>query len=124
MSTFLGLFRNASDVETHTAGETLFDVGTPATHMYVIRRGTLTIRADGVTIERVTEGGIVGEMALVDDGPRSATVVAETDCELVPVDQKRFLFLVQQTPFFALEIMRTMVARLRAMNQRAANARS
>jgi CRP-like cAMP-binding protein len=123
MSNFLNLFRNA-EAESHPAGAVVFDVGKPASNMYVVRSGQLAIRVEGVTLETVTTGGLIGEMALVDEGPRSATVVAETDCELVPVDQKRFLFLVQQTPFFAIEVMRTMATRLRAMNQRAAQPRA
>ena len=45
--------------------------------------------------------------------PRSATAITRTDAELVPIDEKRFLFLVQQTPFFALQVMRVMAERLR-----------
>jgi CRP/FNR family cyclic AMP-dependent transcriptional regulator len=118
MSNFLGLFRNARNVETYPAGAVLFVPGTPATSMYVVRRGRLAIRVGDATIETVDEGGIVGEMALVGDGTRTATVVAEADCELVPVDKSQFLFLVQQTPFFALEVMHTMATRLRHMNER------
>jgi len=118
MSNFLGLFRNARNVEVHPAGAVLFVPGEPASSMYVVRRGRLSIRVGHETIETVDEGGIVGEMALVGDGTRTATVVAETDCELVPVDKSQFLFLVQQTPFFALEVMHTMAARLRHMNER------
>jgi CRP-like cAMP-binding protein len=55
-------------------------------------------------------------MALIDHGPRSATVTASTDCTLAEIDEKRFLFLVQQTPIFALNVMRTLSHRLRRMN--------
>jgi CRP/FNR family cyclic AMP-dependent transcriptional regulator len=113
-----GLFRNASDFEEHRAGGVIFATGAAAGCMYVVKAGAVAIQVDGVTVETVGEGGIVGEMALLDDAPRSATVVAVTDCELVPVDKKRFLFMVQQTPFFALEVMREMAERLRSMNQR------
>jgi CRP-like cAMP-binding protein len=61
--------------------------------------------------------GIFGEMALIDKEPRSATVVAATDVELVPVDEKQFLFLVSQTPFFALRVMRVLAGRLRVANK-------
>ena len=44
-------------------------------------------------------------------------VVATSDCEFVAVDEKRFQFLVQQTPFFATQVMRVMAERLRAVNQ-------
>jgi hypothetical protein len=60
---------------------------------------------------------IVGEMGIVSPGPRSASVVAMTDCEFVEVDEKRFQFLVQQTPFFATQVMRVMAERLRKVNQ-------
>ena len=50
---------------------------------------------------------------MIDREPRSATAVAETDCELVPIDKRRFWFLVQETPYFAEIVMRVMVDRLR-----------
>jgi CRP-like cAMP-binding protein len=55
-------------------------------------------------------------MALLDKEPRSTTAIANTDCRLVPVDQKRFTFLVQQTPYFAIEVMQIMAERLRRLN--------
>jgi CRP-like cAMP-binding protein len=57
-------------------------------------------------------------MALIDRRPRSATAIAKTDAHLVRIDERRFQFMVQQTPFFALEVMRTIVRRLRDMNAR------
>jgi CRP-like cAMP-binding protein len=69
--------------------------------------------------EVVSTGGLVGEMALVDGGPRSATVRAIEPSTVIPIHERRFLFMVQQTPFFALRLMRVMTARLRAMDERA-----
>jgi len=60
---------------------------------------------------------IFGEMALIDDEPRSATAIAATDVELVPVSEKQFLFLVSQTPYFALKVMRVLATRLRETNK-------
>jgi len=56
-------------------------------------------------------------MALIDDSPRSATVVALTDCSVAPLTEKQFLFLVRHTPFFALRVMRVLAMRLRKQNQ-------
>jgi CRP-like cAMP-binding protein len=56
-------------------------------------------------------------MAMVDGHPRVASAVARTDCKLCPIDQKRFQFLVQQTPYFAIEVMRVLVERLRRTDQ-------
>jgi len=120
MSDLLGLFQYAPDAETRPAGTVIFTAGEPGTVMYVVRRGEVTISVGDETVETVGVGGLIGEMALLDDEPRSATARAATACELVPVDRKRFLFLVQQTPFFALQVMRTMATRLRGMNARVA----
>ena len=54
---------------------------------------------------------------MVDGSPRSATVRAIKPSVVIPIDERRFLFMVQQTPFFALRLMRVMTARLRAMNE-------
>ena len=56
-------------------------------------------------------------MGIASPGPRSVTMLATEDCEVVEIDEQRFQFLVQQTPFFALQIMRLMAERLRHTNQ-------
>jgi CRP-like cAMP-binding protein len=60
---------------------------------------------------------VFGEMVLIDSNPRAAAV-ASTACKLVPVSQKRFLFMVQQTPHFSLQIMKVIAERLRKMDAR------
>jgi CRP-like cAMP-binding protein len=55
-------------------------------------------------------------MALIDSKYRCATAVALTPCKLVEVDENRFKFLVQQTPYFALQVMKMMTQRLRCMD--------
>ena len=59
---------------------------------------------------------IVGELALIDDEPRTASVVAKTDCQLVAVDRRRFQYMVQETPFFGLAVMKVLADRLRKTN--------
>ena len=118
MSEILGLVRHAENVERRRAGEVIFEASGPGTCMYVVRSGEVAITVDGHVLETIGPGGMVGEMALLDDEPRSATVIAQTDCDLVPIDRKRFLFMVRETPFFALAVMRVMARRLRATTQR------
>jgi CRP-like cAMP-binding protein len=71
-------------------------------------------------METLSGGGVFGEMALIDGSPRSATVRAKTDCEVAPINEKTFLFLVHETPFFAIAVMRTLADRLRRMDEGAA----
>lgn len=95
------------------AGKAIFEAGQPGVEMYIVTVGKVELRADGKLLETLEPGGVFGEMALVDDKPRSASAVAVTDCELVPIDEKRFEFLLGRMPFFALEVMKVMARRLR-----------
>jgi CRP-like cAMP-binding protein len=110
------LFQHDPNRRRFAAGEQVFAQGSPRDRMYVVISGEVEIVVDGVAVEVAGPGGLVGEMALIDDGPRSSTVVARADSELVPVDRDRFLYLVGQTPFFALTVMRVQTERLRRMN--------
>ena len=57
--------------------------------MYVVLAGEVDLQRGGRTIETARVGAIVGEMAMIDKAPRSATAIAKTDCRLVPIDEKR-----------------------------------
>lgn len=114
---FFELFSHNPTIIQVPAGQTLFSAGEEGHLMFVLSKGTADVMVNGQVVESLQHGSIVGEMGLVSPGPRSATVVATSDCEFVAVDEKRFQFLVQQTPFFATQVMRVMAERLRAVNQ-------
>jgi len=99
--------------ETFQAGETIFAEGDRADRMYMVKSGSVSLTKDGRVLEQAGPGAIFGELALIDRESRSATAAAETDCELASIDKRRFWFLVQQTPYFAELVMRTMADRLR-----------
>jgi CRP-like cAMP-binding protein len=109
----LDMFRNAKDARAHRAGEAIFRAGDRGDNMYVVVEGEVRISANGRQLDLLGPGGVFGEIALIDNGPRSADAVAVTDCRVVPIDENWFKFLVQQTPFFSLQIMRVMADRLR-----------
>jgi CRP/FNR family cyclic AMP-dependent transcriptional regulator len=98
---------------TFAPGEVVFAEGDKGDHMYVVRSGELEIVRDGQVVETLSPGGIFGEMALIDGSPRSAMARAKTACELAPIEEKSFLFLVHETPFFAIAVMRALAERLR-----------
>ena len=102
---------------TIQAGQALFREGDEGNQMYVLETGTAEVIVQNRIVETLEYGSIVGEMGLVSPGPHSASVIAKTDCEFVAVDEKRFQFLVQQTPYFAIQVMRLMAERLRATNK-------
>jgi CRP/FNR family transcriptional regulator, cyclic AMP receptor protein len=100
-------------------GEVLFREGDEAYAMYIVRHGTLRILSGSTILETVHDGGLLGEMAIIEERmPRSATVIAGTYCELVEIDVPRFLSLVRNTPAFSLTVLRVISRRLRVMNRR------
>ena len=107
------LFHHETEFETLAAGQTLFKEGETGHLMYILMSGTAMIFVRERLVETAEAGAIVGEMAMLDEAVRTATVVAKTDCRFLPIERKRFNFLIQQTPNFALHIMRTIADRLR-----------
>lgn len=114
----LNLFKNAEELLYFEAGETIFSEGDTGDRMYVVINGEVEVHVGDELFDTEGPGDLVGEMALIDAKPRSATALAKTDCQLAPVNEKHFLFMVQQTPFFALHVMRVLVDRLRRMDAR------
>jgi CRP/FNR family cyclic AMP-dependent transcriptional regulator len=112
------LFDHAADARPVAAGTTLFNAGDARDGMYAVVEGEVDIIVNGKVVETVGKGGIFGEMALIEQEDRVATAVAKTDAKIVVVDERRFLFLVQQTPNFALHVMRVLSDRLRRMDDR------
>jgi CRP-like cAMP-binding protein len=94
--------------------DTLFEEGQRSDgRMFVVRTGSVLLRSGRKQLERVGPGGIVGEMALIDPAPRSATAVAGPDCTVSAVTEPMLHKLVAQVPGLALEMMRILVRRLR-----------
>jgi CRP-like cAMP-binding protein len=94
-----------------------FREGEDADELFVIKSGYVQIQIGNRIVADLAADTIFGEIALIDDEPRSATAVAITDVELVPVSERQFLFLVSQTPYFALKVMRVLAQRLRVTNK-------
>jgi CRP/FNR family cyclic AMP-dependent transcriptional regulator len=108
---------NNIEARTFKAGSIIFREGDEASELFVIKSGQVRVQIGNRTIRELGAESIFGEMALIDSEPRSATVTAITDVELVPVSEKQFLFLVSQTPYFALKVMRVLAQRLRVTNK-------
>jgi len=116
-TSFSVLTGNGIETLFFRAGDIIFREGDNARDLFVIKSGQVRIQIGNRTVTELPPDTIFGEMALIDDEPRSATAIAATDVELVPVSEKQFLFLVGQTPYFALKVMRVLAQRLRKTNE-------
>jgi CRP-like cAMP-binding protein len=119
MSATVDFFRKSTETITYNAGETIFESGTTDNRMYAVQKGEVDIYFNGQVIETVGVDGIFGEKTLIDDQPHTTTALAKVDCVIVPINETKFLFLVHETPTFALQVMRVMAARLRNMTMKA-----
>lgn len=114
---FTVLSRLGAERRHYSAGDVIFRAGDAGEELFVIRDGTVAVEVKGVIVERLGSSEIFGEMALVEAKPRSATVIAETDCVIVPISEKQFLTMVEYAPSFSLAVIRTLAHRLREANE-------
>ena len=116
-TSFAVLTGNNIETKFIKAGSVIFREGDEAHELFVIKSGQVRIQLGNRTLAELSANDVFGEMALIDSEPRSATALAVTDVELVAVSEKQFLFLVGQTPYFALKVMRVLAQRLRVTNK-------
>ena len=110
------LFRQETDTLQLGPGDFLFREGDCGEKMYVLLEGEIEVFLGDFVLETAEPDMLIGEMALIDDGPRTAKAVASTACRLAQIDRRRFHFLSQQHPHFAMHVMKTLADRLRHMN--------
>jgi CRP-like cAMP-binding protein len=118
MGVRLDMFAGEANPRLCEAGEAIFRAYDMGFEMYVVLEGEVEISIDSKVLEVLGPGEPFGEIALIDQAPRTATAIAKTPCKLAVIPEKRFLFMVQQAPHFALQIMKVMADRLRKMNAR------
>jgi CRP-like cAMP-binding protein len=99
--------------QSFPAGAVIIKKGEPGDVMYIVKAGTVEVRDGKRLLDTVEPGGVVGEVALIDAGARSASVIAKTDCQLLPITEEQFVLLVERMPYFALQVMRVLAHRLR-----------
>ena len=110
--------------QRYRKSEVIFEEGSIGSEMYLIHSGRVLLSVQQndnqqIPLVVLNPGDFFGEMALVDDSPRSATASAiEDDTELIVMDRARFLFMVRQQPEFALSLMHTLCQRIRDIDKR------
>ncbi|MCB1916986.1 MAG: Crp/Fnr family transcriptional regulator [Rhodocyclaceae bacterium] len=112
---FFDFFRDHPDLIHLTSEQDLLRPGDENGYMYVLLDGHMTLTNEGGDVEALGPGDFFGEAALLDPGPSTVAVAALSDCTLARISRERFLFLVQNAPGFAVEVIRVMSRRLRGV---------
>jgi CRP-like cAMP-binding protein len=93
--------------------------GTPGHEFFLILKGEATVKRNGRKVATLGEGQYFGELALLDRGPRNATVAAETPMELLVLGQREFAGILDEVPGLAHKLLTIMAARVREADARA-----
>jgi CRP-like cAMP-binding protein len=109
-----GVFRGADSTRKVPPGTVIFEEGSAGEEMFGVVEGEVELRLTGGRVLTVGPDDTFGEMALLDKSPRSATAVAIAETTLAVIDRRKFLFLVGETPSFALQVMSSLAEKLRA----------
>jgi CRP/FNR family cyclic AMP-dependent transcriptional regulator len=109
-------FRDAPGIKAVPAGVTLFRAGDAADFVYILIDGQANLLVGKTIVEVAVRGNLLGEVALIDGAPRSATVVTRTQCRVLPIDASEFERLVRDLPGFSHYVMNAMAERMRRMN--------
>jgi CRP/FNR family transcriptional regulator, cyclic AMP receptor protein len=110
----LGVFKAAKETREVPAGTVIFEAGSSGDEMFGVVSGKVELRMEDGRVFALGPDESFGEMAVVDQSPRSGTAVAVEDTTLAVIDRRRFLFLVGETPTFALQVMGSLAERLRS----------
>jgi CRP/FNR family cyclic AMP-dependent transcriptional regulator len=109
----IGLFKNAQRIVEIPSGTVVFNEGDVGEEMFGIVEGGVELHTTNRVVAKLGIDEVFGEMALIDKSPRSANAITTSDTILAVIDRQRFLYLVQETPLFALAVMSTMAERFR-----------
>ena len=116
--TRLGQLADQIDVR---AGRVLMRQGESGSEMFIVVSGRLTVERDGRMLSERRAGDVVGEIALLAKGPRTATVTAAEPSSLLVIERREFNTLMEEQPEIRLTIMEELVRRLRTLEADAAH---
>ena len=107
----------AGDEVTMTAGSLVVDQGQTGREAFVILKGSATVRRNGKKVATLGPGSVVGELSLLYHGPRTASVVADTDCVMLVISQRQFLGVLDSIPALSHKMLATLAGRIRELDR-------
>jgi CRP-like cAMP-binding protein len=107
----------ASDEIAVKAGTILTDQGQQGREAFIVVDGSATVKRNGRKITSVGPGAVIGELSLLDRGPRTATVTADTDMTVLVIDQRNFAGVIDQVPALSHKLLATLAGRIRDLDR-------
>ena len=107
----------AGDEVTLDAGAVIVDQGQTGREAFVIISGSATVKRNGKKVATLGAGSVVSELSLLDHGPRTATVVADTECTMLVISQRQFLAVIDAIPAISHKLLATLAGRIRELDR-------
>lgn len=113
----LGKVAKAGDEITMTAGTLIVDQGQTGREAFVILDGEVSVKRNNRKVATLGSGDVVGELSLLDHGPRTATAICDTDCILLVIEQRRFLGVLDDVPSISHKLLSKLAGRIRELDR-------
>ena len=107
----------AGDEVKMDAGSVIVDQGQTGREAFVIISGSATVKRNGKKVATLGAGSVVGELSLLDHGPRTATVVTDTECTMLVISQRQFLAVIDAIPAISHKLLATLAGRIRELDR-------
>jgi CRP/FNR family transcriptional regulator, cyclic AMP receptor protein len=102
---------------TVPAGTTIIDQGQAGREAFVVMSGSLTVKRNGKKVASLGVGSMVGDLALLDHGPRTASVITDTECNLFVIDQRSFAGVLDTVPTLSHKLLASLAGRIREFDR-------
>ncbi len=107
-----------SDVVDLPAGRVIMHEGKTGSEAFVVLKGIVTVRRNGRKVADLGAGAMVGELSLLDEGVRSATVECATDCSLLVLTRSSLRSAIEDVPALSRKLFAALASRLRDLDGR------
>ncbi|MCE2854077.1 MAG: cyclic nucleotide-binding domain-containing protein [Ilumatobacteraceae bacterium] len=107
----------AADEVNVKAGTLIVDQGQTGREAYILLKGVAVVRRNGKKVTSLSEGSVIGELSLLDHGPRTASVSAETDCTLLVISQRNLYGVIDKVPAVAHKLLSALATRIRDLDR-------
>ncbi len=107
----------AGDRITFEKGEVLTKQGDPGKEAFIILSGKATVKRSGKKVATISTGSVVGELSLLDHGPRTATVTCETECQVLVISRGNFLRVIDKVPALTHKLLGALAVRIRDLDR-------